>query len=271
MIARAPDPDSLRYAHYWEPVLAAAGERLLDRVSEPPGICLDLGAGTGALTLAAAGRWPQTRLIALDASAGMLSVARQRLSAASAGHGPDRCRWLAADALDIPLEDDSVDLVVSSFVLQLVDDRRALLSEVARVLRAGGTFGFVTWLATELRVGADEAWSAAKAELGLGRDAGECRPARVTDYASLEEARAELRASGFIAVEVERDELCHAWSREGYLEFKERYDDHELVDTLDDAGREQLRTAARATLHRLLPDADFEVRGPLVSAIAHVP
>ena len=66
------------------------------------------------------------------------------------------------------------------------------------------------------------------------------------------------------------DELHHAWSRTGYLEFKEGYDDHELFDELDEVMRGRLRAAVRARFASL-PDADFEVRAPLMSAVARKP
>ncbi len=185
MSTRPPDPDSLRYERYWAPVLAGPAQRLLERVVDAPGVCLDIGAGTGTLTLAAAGRWPRVRIISLDASAGMLSVAR--------GHAAELCPadaqrfdWLAADAAAMPLADGSVDLAVSSFALQVVDDRRAVLAEARRVLRSGGQLAFVTWIADDLSLAADDAFDGVVAELGLGGAAVGFRPARTTDYASLE-------------------------------------------------------------------------------------
>lgn len=264
-----PDADSLRYERYWAPVLAGPARRLLVRVADAPGVCLDVGAGTGTLTLAAARRWPRARIISLDASAGMLSVARGH-AAAQWPADTQRFEWLAADAAAMPLADGSVDMAVSSFALQVVDDRRAVLAEAHRVLRPGGLLAFVTWIADDLSLAADDAFDGVVAELGLGSSAVGFRPSRTTDYTSLDEARAELSASGFEGIDVRSDTLRQAWTREHYLEFKEHYDERDVFEDLDDDGRHQLRDALRARWAGL-PDAAFEVNGPLVSALARRP
>ena len=270
MSERPPDPDSLRYARYWEPVLAPAAHRLLDRIEQPPADCLDLGAGTGSLMFEAATRWPAARVIGIDASAGMLSVARHRLAQDPDVPAQERITFLPGDVMDLPLDDASVDLAVSSFVLQLVPDRRALLSEVRRVLRPQGTVAFVTWIAQHLEMAADRAYDEATAALRSGEGEAGFRPPRSGDYRSLDEAGDDLLAVGFEEVEVRADELRYAWSREGYLEFKEHYDDHELFDSLDEPARARLRAGVMQAW-AALPDAAFEVRGPLVSALARKP
>jgi ubiquinone/menaquinone biosynthesis C-methylase UbiE len=264
------DPDSRRYARYWEPVLAPGAHRLLDRIVEPPSTSLDIGAGTGALTLALAARWPATHILGLDASSAMLAVARERVASERPGDDPHRFTWICADALAMPLEDASVDLAVSSFVLQLVGDRRRLLDEVLRVLRPGGTFGFVTWLADELVVGADAAYLEAVTAVGHEIDEAPFRPPRGGDFQTLQEARTELRAAGFARIDVRPDRLSRQWSPAQYLEFKEHFDDSSRFDALGEAERDRLRTAVRSSWSALPPSA-FELRAPLVSALARRP
>ncbi len=268
MTERAPDPDALRYVRYWEPVLAPAAHRLLDRISEPPRVLLDVGAGTGSLTLAAAERWPSTRVIALDATAAMLRLASER--AAELPGDAERFSWLAADAQDMPLGDDTVDAAVSSFVLQTVDERVLVLEEVRRVLRPGGVFVFVTWLADELHMAAEEVYADVLADSGLRTDEARFRSPRHGDYRSLDEARTELDAAGFTEVEVWADELRAHWTAEDYLEFKEQHDDHELFEELDEAERERIRQQLRAAWADL-PEAAFAVRGPLVGGLGQAP
>lgn len=267
------DPDSLRYARYWEPVLAGPAHRALARITTTPATFLDLGAGTGSLTLAAAGRWPEALVVAVDAAAGMLSVARQR--AADAGHDLDRFRWLPTDAADIPLPDATIDAVASSFMLQLPDDRPVVLAEVRRVLRPGGVFAFVTWLADELELPADEVFLDALDALGIADEAGEAdestvRESRPRDYRSPDQAAAELAATGFHDIQVARDQLRYSWTAATYLAYKEHFDERELFDSLDAAMRDRLRSE----LHRRLaplPAADLELRGSVVSAVATRP
>ena len=269
MTERPPDPDSLRYATHWEPVLAVPARRLLRRIDATPTTFLDVGAGTGSLALAAAARWPDARILSLDASAGMLSVAQHRVATERGGEA-DRFEWLAADALAMPLAAGSVDVAVSSFVIQVVADRRALLREILRVLRPGGTFGLVTWLADELLLAADGAFAEVVADMELDDESGGFRPSRTTDYRVLGEAADELVATGFADVDVRADELRHSWTREEYLVFKERYDDCDVFESLDESGRARLREAVRRRWAEL-PDEAFWVSGPLVSAIARRP
>jgi SAM-dependent methyltransferase len=261
----SPDPDSLRYRQHWEPVLAASARRTLERIETEPASVLDLGAGTGSLTLAAAARWPGARVVALDASGAMLDVARSRIT--QTGVEPDRFEWLVADAAHIPLDDRAVELVASSFLLQLPGDRPAVLREVRRVLRPGGSFSFVTWLADDLVLPADAAYHGLLGDIGDEDDDDGFRYPRSGDYGSLEQARDELVLAGLEVVAVVEDELRHAWTAESYLAFKVGYDDRERFDALDAARRQQLLVALGERL-ATLPSEAFEVRGPLVAAVA---
>ncbi|WP_309050958.1 class I SAM-dependent methyltransferase [Streptomyces sp.] len=87
---------------------------------------LDIGVGTGivAAELAARGH----RVHGLDLSPGMLARARARLGD----------RVAVADAGRLPVRDGVVGQAVSTWLLHAGPDRRAVFSEVARVLRPGG-------------------------------------------------------------------------------------------------------------------------------------
>lgn len=262
------DPDSLRYRQHWESVLAAPARRALERIEGEPASLLDLGAGTGSLTLVAAERWPAARIVALDASAAMLDVARSRVGEADARSG--RLEWLVADAARIPLGDDAVDVAASSFMLQIPSDRPAVLRELLRVMKPGGTFSFVTWLADDLVLPADAAYHDALGDIGDDDEDGSFRTPRSGDYFSLEQAHDELVEVGFEGIKIQPDELRYTWTAESYLAFKVDYDDHERFDSLEAARRGQLLSTLEARLATLPPD-DFEVRGPLVAATAHKP
>ena len=260
------DPDPLRYLRHWEPVLAGPARRTLDRIASEPATLLDLGAGTGCLTLSALERWPAAQVLALDASGAMLAVARSRVAGADGA----RVDWLPADASDIPLDDASVDSAVCSFLLGIVDDRPAVLSEARRVLRPGGEFSCVTWLADDLALPADVVYHEALGDIDDDEEEEGFRSPRSGDYSTLEQARDELTAAGFTDVEVVRDGLDYVWTAESYLEFKLGYDDHERIDTLDPAARASLSAELSDRLADLPPEA-FEVHGPLVAATARRP
>ena len=105
------------------------------------GVVAELGIGTGPnLRFYDARR--VTRVVGIEPNAAMDPYAEER--ARRAGIPLDVVRGVA-EAL--PLEDHSVDTVVSTLVLCSVTDQAASLREVARVLRPGGTFLFVEHVA----------------------------------------------------------------------------------------------------------------------------
>ncbi len=87
---------------------------------------LDLGAGTGAASRAAADAGARS-VLAVDVAAGMLMVDRDRRPPAVIG-----------DALALPFADEVFDVVVAAFSLNHVDDPVAALAEASRVTRTGG-------------------------------------------------------------------------------------------------------------------------------------
>jgi SAM-dependent methyltransferase len=98
---------------------------------------LDLGSGAGADVLISARRvGPTGRAIGLDMTAEMVQLARARAREA----GVENAEFLEGYLEAIPLEDGSVDVVISNCVINLTADKRAVLAEAARVLRPGGRF-----------------------------------------------------------------------------------------------------------------------------------
>jgi SAM-dependent methyltransferase len=196
----------------------------------------------------------------------MLSVARSRAGARWPGRD-HRFRWEAGDATAIPLGDATIDLALSSFVLQLVDDRRAVLREIVRVLRPDGLLGFVTWLRDDTWMAPDAEFDEAVYDLELEDPEADARASVEQEYESPEEAAADLAVTGFTAVEVRLDTLEFGWRRTEYLAFKERYDERDLLDSLSAADRRRLLARVEERW-AALPDDVFILRAPLVSATA---
>jgi SAM-dependent methyltransferase len=97
---------------------------------------LELGCGAAACSrwLAAQGADP----VGMDLSAGMLRQAR-----AGADRSRVRVPLVQADALALPFRDAAFDIVCTAFgAIPFVADSAAVMREVARVLRPGGTFAF---------------------------------------------------------------------------------------------------------------------------------
>ena len=98
---------------------------------------LDLGSGAGADVLISARRvGPAGRVFGLDMTDEMLDLARANAAEA----GVANVEFLKGYIEDIPLADDSVDVVISNCVINLSGDKPAVIREAARVLRPGGRF-----------------------------------------------------------------------------------------------------------------------------------
>jgi arsenite methyltransferase len=96
---------------------------------------LDLGSGAGADVLISARRVGKTgKAIGLDMTDEMLALARDNATEA----GLDNVEFVKGYLEDIPLDDNSVDVVISNCVINLAADKRKVLAEAARVLRPGG-------------------------------------------------------------------------------------------------------------------------------------
>jgi arsenite methyltransferase len=98
-------------------------------------VVLDIGAGSGTDSLIASRHVGASgRVWALDITPTMLERLRRTLSEA----GIANVDPVEGDAEHIPLPDNSVDVVTSNGVLNLVPDKRRAFAEIFRVLRPGG-------------------------------------------------------------------------------------------------------------------------------------
>jgi SAM-dependent methyltransferase len=99
---------------------------------------VDVGCGTGALSAAIVERCSPTALTGIDPSAGFLATARARIA-------DSRARFERGDGQAMPLPDGALDVAVSGLVLNFVADPGAMLREMRRVLRPGGTVALYVW------------------------------------------------------------------------------------------------------------------------------
>lgn len=113
---------------------------------------LDIGCGAGTDLLLAARRvGPRGRAIGVD----MTEAMRERAVAGARTLGlADRVTVLDGLAEALPIEDGSVDVVISNGVLNLAPDKDRAFAEIARVLRPGGRLQLAD-ATTKLPFGAD--------------------------------------------------------------------------------------------------------------------
>jgi SAM-dependent methyltransferase len=101
-------------------------------------VVVDLGSGGGLdVFLAARKVGAKGRAIGIDMTPEMIELARRNASKLEGG-APPNVEFRQATIDDLPLEDSSVDCVISNCVINLAPDKRAVFREIARVLKPGG-------------------------------------------------------------------------------------------------------------------------------------
>jgi arsenite methyltransferase len=98
---------------------------------------LDLGSGGGIDVLLSAKRvGPTGKAYGLDMTDEMLALANENKRKA----GAENVEFLKGEIENVPLPDNSVDVIISNCVINLSADKRRVLSEAFRVLKPGGRF-----------------------------------------------------------------------------------------------------------------------------------
>jgi len=119
--------------------LQIVGENLCEALDLHAGATvLDVAAGNGNATLAAARRWCD--VTSTDYVPALLDAARARAQAE--GHA---IRFQEADAENLPFADASFDAVLSTFGVMFTPNQEKAASELARVCKSGGKIGLANW------------------------------------------------------------------------------------------------------------------------------
>ena len=107
------------------------------------GQLLDVGCGSGALSIRAALIWPDAQVTGIDYWGAAYGYGQIMCERNAAGEGvAARCQFQHGDANHLNFPDESFDAVVSNYVYHNINraDKRALLMETLRVLKKGGVF-----------------------------------------------------------------------------------------------------------------------------------
>jgi len=113
-------------------------KKVIDKItSRKPASYLDIATGTGDLALQFAARLPETKIVGLDLSEGMLSVARNKVIDTPLASQID---FIKGDSEALPFEDNSFEAITVSFGIRNFQNLEKGLSEILRVLTPGGIF-----------------------------------------------------------------------------------------------------------------------------------
>src|SRR2546427_10844523 len=167
----------------------------------PGEVVLDLGSGGGIDVLLSAKRvGPTGKAYGLDMTDEMLALANENKRKA----GAENVEFLRGEIENIPLPDNSVDVIISNWVINLSADKDRVLREAYRVLKPGGRFAV-----SDVVVRGEVPPAIRRSvELWAGCVAG-----------ALEESeyRAKLAAAGFEAVEIEPTRIYRAEDAREFL------------------------------------------------------
>lgn len=171
---------------------------------KPGETVLDLGSGGGIDVLLSARRVsPGGKAYGLDMTDEMLALARDNQAKA----GVQNVEFLKGEIENIPLPDNSVDVIISNCVINLSADKDRVLREAFRVLKPGGRFA-VSDVVTRGEIPAE---IRANMLLWAGCVAGALEE---NDY------RAKLAAAGFTSIGVEPTRIYQAEDAKAFLSEK---------------------------------------------------
>jgi tRNA (cmo5U34)-methyltransferase len=189
------------------PRYAEMTDRLVEYLPPTASRVIELGCGTGNLSLRLAARFPDAAITFADAAEEMVELTRARVAQAHP-QVAERGRFLVARFEALPDDAAGFDLATSAISLHHVVDKAALFRSIRRRMAAGGTFRF-----------ADQMWGATEANAALNwqrwldfcRQPGNCgeeeiaslvEHARLHDhYVSVAEHLRRLLEAGFADVD----------------------------------------------------------------------
>ena len=118
----------------WRPLVVEAVADLR------PTVVVDVGCGTGSLSIPIAEVLPDARVVGVDGDPEVLAIARSK-------PGAEAVEWTEGLADSLPLSNADVDVVVTSLVLHHLprETKREMLAEARRVLRPGGRLVVADW------------------------------------------------------------------------------------------------------------------------------
>lgn len=181
--------------------------RLLDYLPISARRVLELGSGTGNLSLRIVGLFPRADLTLVDGSGEMIAVVRSRVDE-SASRSTNRITYVESRFEDLHFPAGSFDLVVSSISLHHVEDKARLYAQVRSFLKSGGRFCFADQIRGEPESNHQLNW---ERWLEFCREPGNCTPEEIDSllqhaaahdhYTTLAEHTVLLARAGFSGID----------------------------------------------------------------------
>lgn len=248
------------YQRTQAPRTAEIGRDLVALAAPPVGgRLLDVGAGTGAVTVAAQDAVGEDGMaVGIDASVPMLAVALREHPS---------LRVAAAEAIDLPFRDGTFDAVTAGFVLSHFTRYETALFDIVRVLKPGGRLAASAW-----SDGEDEfsrTWRELCEEVvthELLQDAKERAMPWEDRFADPHRLEETLRVAGLHPVRVERREYRFDMTVEEYVSGRETTTSGRFVrEMLGVHGWEAFRSRARETFADRFPERFIDFRDVLLA------
>jgi enediyne biosynthesis protein CalE5 len=204
----------------WWPTFERAAQRVNDRLVELSGaragrVVLDIATGSGEPALTAARAvGPSGRVVAVDMSAGMLKIARERVEAA----GLRNVELIESDAESLKLDDHSFDAVLCRWGLMFMPDVDGLLQKLHRALKADGRIATAVWSSADKVPICSLARDAIRQITGVVPPSNAPDPLKLADTSILERA---LKGAGFRDVSIERITVTFEFaSADAFADFR---------------------------------------------------
>jgi len=125
------------YVGRWSRLVASEFIRWIDQGNNL--IWLDAGCGTGALTDTILKLKEPRRIIGIDPSESHIQFVKEHFIK------NDRASFLVGDAVNLPFDDNSIDVIISGLVLNFIGDINKALAEFKRVCRKNGMICAYVW------------------------------------------------------------------------------------------------------------------------------
>ncbi len=201
---------SADYATHWEPVIRPMAKELFGTLPmKDAWRVLDVGTGTGAHLNDFAESASKGRVVGVDMSEGMLSIAKQRSNSAFA----------VMNAEELAIVPDTFDVATLIFVLFHLPNPVDGLREVGRVLRPGGVVGLTTW-GEGHGVPGNDIWIEELDALGAGPDPRNPRVVQHDRMDTLEKLEGLLHGAGYELIRVWNRTSEYRWSADALLELQ---------------------------------------------------